>query len=217
MNYINNKYSYIFLALSSISTISYYYYKKNKNNTKKIEIKDNFLNYFPITQDEINESKILNKDRDYKDFKEKIINYSVPNKGDIYFNYNDDEKIFEYWTDIELNYRELETVTRKFCIEYNCRELYIDRKYEFQNQKELLEKIKQQQQKKNNNNNDVFVKLKDYNTKKNNNIIVLKDTIKFKKKGKISDYNEMLEKKKKDENTVKNKKISYKDFKNKIR
>ena len=80
----------------------------------------------------------------------------------------------------------LETITRKYCIEYDCRELYIDRKYEFTNKKELLKKIEEEERKKSENQSSIFVKFKDYNKKGvNNNIVVLDDTLKFKRKGKI--------------------------------
>jgi len=215
MNFLNNKYLYFFLTASSIKTIGYYLFKnKKKTEEKKIEIKDNFLDYFPITQDEIDESKNNNKNRDYKEFKEKIINYSVPNKGETYFYYDNDDELFNYWSDYELNYRELETITRKYCIEYDCRELYIDRKYEFTNKKELLKKIEEEERKKSENQSSIFVKFKDYNKKGvNNNIVVLDDTLKFKRKGKINDYKEFITKKKVDNNTDKNKPISYKDYK----
>jgi hypothetical protein len=210
-----NKYFYIAGIITSVGFYLYNYTKNYKKDNQKIEITDNFLNYFPITQEEIDESKKNNKDRDYKDFKDKIINYSVPNKGETYFYYDIEYELFNYWSNYELNYRELETITRKYCIEYDCKELYIDRKYEFKNKKELLQKFEEEEKKKSENENSVFVKFKDYNKKgTNSNVVILEETLKFKRKGKINDYNELIKNKNVNENTYNFKNsISYKNYK----
>ena len=92
--------------------------------------------------------------------------------GNVIMKYNNDRELFEYYSDVNIPYRYLETVCRKYVVTFKCPHLYIDMesaiKESEQKQKEraiaekesrkALEPEKRAEPKKN-----VFAKFKSYN------------------------------------------------------
>jgi len=114
-------------------------------------------------------------DEQLKKFKNKYIIEYTP-LGNVLMFYNHDKLAFDYYSDLTIPYRYLETVLRKYVITFNYRPLYIDMEEELKQYETKLEErekqIKQLQElqeneKKNNNNKtnskDVFAKFKSYN------------------------------------------------------
>ncbi len=97
--------------------------------------------------------------------------------GNVLMFYNHSRLTFDYYSDLTIPYRFLETVARKYVLTFNYRPLYIDmeeelkkyeKKLEEQKQKEIeiLSSVKENSLDNNTNNNkkkDVFAKFKSYN------------------------------------------------------
>jgi len=96
--------------------------------------------------------------------------------GNVLMFYNHDKLAFEYYSDLTIPYRYLETVARKYVVTYNYRPLYIDMEDELKEyekkmeEKELREKEARENDKLSNSNShvtakpkDVFAKFKSYN------------------------------------------------------
>jgi hypothetical protein len=107
-------------------------------------------------------------DEQLKKFK---MNYVIEHTplGNVLMFYNHDKLAFEYYSDLTIPYRYLETVARKYVITYNYRPLYIDMDEEFKEyenklkKKEEEEKNKYKQENVGNKTKDVFAKFKSYN------------------------------------------------------
>jgi len=102
-----------------------------------------------------------------------IIIDETPN-GNVAMRYNKEDSGFEYWSDKDISYIQLETVARKYVNSFGCTELYIDRKKLLNDKiKKLTEQIKKNFSEKNKIekitriddvvDEGVFVKLKTYN------------------------------------------------------
>lgn len=88
--------------------------------------------------------------------------------GNVIMKYNNDRELFEYYSDVNIPYRYLETVCRKYVVTFKCPQLYIDMesaiKESEQKQKERMiaekesKKALEPEPKKN-----VFAKFKSYN------------------------------------------------------
>jgi len=149
--------------------------------------------------------------------------------GNVSMRYNSDTEAFEYWSDKSVNYKYLETVSRKYVNAFGCGSLYIDRMKLLKNKvtkieeeiKENLNKQKEQDEEKKSNNSDesnkkdddVFANLKNYKTSKNEkmktkltkNDFVCDKANKYIKKGKFMDYSEWIKPSKQDneeQNTI---------------
>ena len=70
---------------------------------------------------------------------------TTPN-GFVFFRYIKDEEGFEYWCDKSIDYKNLETLARKYVNLFNCKQIYCDRK------KLLEEKLNKIYEQKNNSN-----------------------------------------------------------------
>ena len=114
-------------------------------------------------------------DEQLKKFKKNYVIEHTP-LGNVLMFYNHDKLAFEYYSDLTIPYRYLETVARKYVVTYNYRPLYIDMEEELKEyekkmeEKELREKEendKLSNLKSNVNANakpkDVFAKFKSYN------------------------------------------------------
>jgi hypothetical protein len=107
-------------------------------------------------------------DEQLKKFK---INYVIEHTplGNVLMFYSHDKLAFEYYSDLTIPYRYLETVARKYVITYNYRPLYSDMDEEFKEyenklkKKEEEEKNKYKQENVGNKTKDVFAKFKSYN------------------------------------------------------
>jgi hypothetical protein len=122
----------------------------------------------PIHIDELEQiAKQYIIDEQLKKFK---MNYVIEHTplGNVLMFYNHDKLAFEYYSDLTIPYRYLETVARKYVITYNYRPLYIDMDEEF---KEYENKLKKKEEENNqskqencvNKTKDVFAKFKSYN------------------------------------------------------
>ena len=151
--------------------------------------------------------------------------------GNVAMRYNKDTESFEYWSDKTIKYSYLETVSRKYVNMFGCTELYIDRKKHLQEKiKKLTEQIEKNKNEKEHLekstrkeeiiNEDVFIKLKKYNNKldedtKERNTITKDDYVCetaniYVKKGRFND-NELFRPSKKNKSIEKE--MTWGDFK----
>jgi len=143
----------------------------NLNKKQLLELQENAINI-----DELKEkSQQYIIDEQLKKFKNKYIIEHTP-LGNVLLFYNHDKLAFEYYSDLTIPYRYLDSVARKYVLTYNYRPLYIDMEEELKEcEKRLQEKEKQmkqqmEQQKELQENDklkskpkDVFAKFKSYN------------------------------------------------------
>jgi hypothetical protein len=109
-------------------------------------------------------------DEQLKEFKKKYIIEHTP-LGNVLMFYNHDKLAFEYYSDLTIPYRYLETVARKYVLTYNYRPLYIDMEEELKDYEKKLEdkEAKEDENEKKLDANtkskpkDVFAKFKSYN------------------------------------------------------
>jgi len=116
-----------------------------------------------------------------------------------------DETRFLYWSNRPIQYKYLETVGRKYCIVYNCRDNYINI---FRELLVAFEKPVQEQV-----HPEVFASFKQYNTKRKqikDKVVVNERCNQYVWKGKISEYNKPIV-----EPTV-IREVSYSDFKKNV-
>jgi hypothetical protein len=103
-------------------------------------------------------------DEQLKKFKNNFIIENTP-LGNVILFYNHEKLAFEYYSDLTIPYRYLETVSRKYVLTYKYRPLYIDMEKEL---KEYERKLEEKEKTKtevvvNNNKKQVFAKFKSYN------------------------------------------------------
>ena len=131
-----------------------------------------------IQQNDINMDELKEKatqfviDEQLKKFKKNYIIENTP-LGNVLMFYNHDKLAFEYYSDLTIPYRYLETVARKYVLTYNYRPLYIDMEEElkeYERKMQEKEKEKEENEKKQLLENtkgtktkDVFAKFKSYN------------------------------------------------------
>ena len=132
---------------------------------------------------------------------------TTPNYGDILMIFDSDFEYFKYYSNTkDIPHKILETVARKYCIENNCKQIYVDMYKEIYKLKKKLvnEEILKKNEKKTEKpetetetplENSVFASFKKYNKVKSgeNNVQEVKSQIKekinvFKYSGKIEDY-----------------------------
>jgi hypothetical protein len=81
---------------------------------------------------------------DISDKNEKICekNYVFAKTPDdiVVMKYNEKDETFWYWADSNIEYKNLETVARKYIKTFNCKNIYIDRKTTLENDKKEREK-----------------------------------------------------------------------------
>ena len=149
-------------------------------------------------------------------------------KGNVVLSYNVDAGSFEYYTDkySDMSYEILDTVARLFTCKFNCKQICVNYRAEVENgktkmlseieydklYKENKEKMMQEREK-----GSVFASFKSYNKKTGNNVhkkyfVITENANRFKYKGKLSDYQKLIDKPLADE-TASSKKISYADYK----
>ena len=154
---------------------------QNEINMNKKQLTD--LHENPPNIDDLKEkSRQYIIDEQLKRFKNNYVIEHTP-LGNVLMFYNHDKLAFEYYSDLTIPYRYLETVTRKYALTYNYRPLYIDMEEELKEyekkmeEKELREKELREKEendklsnlKSNTNTNmnskpkDVYAKFKSYN------------------------------------------------------
>ena len=117
-------------------------------------------------------------------------------QGNVLLRYNDHENTFDYWADDNIQYRYLETLTRKYVQSFRCEHLYINRTEELRKKFLKLKEIKKKEleDKKNNvkpkKTDSVFATLKSGNIKSNKtseNALVAAKANKYIKRGRLKE------------------------------
>jgi hypothetical protein len=131
-----------------------------------------------VQQNDIDMDELIDKakqfiiDEQLKKYKKNYVIEHTP-LGNVLMFYNHDKLAFEYYSDLTIPYRYLETVARKYVLTYNYRPLYIDMEEElkeYERKMQEKEKEKEENEKKQSLENtkttktkDVFAKFKSYN------------------------------------------------------
>ena len=184
---LNEKIEELNLKLSQIHEDSKQ--KKNKDDSIIKKLCDSIQNEININKQKITDiqenkthiDEFKKKAQQYiideqlKKFKKKIVIEHTP-LGNVIMFYNHDKLAFEYYSDLTIPYRYLETVSRKYVLTYDYRPLYIDMEEELKDyerklqekEKEKEENIKKIADSKTDINvmtkpKDVFAKFKSYN------------------------------------------------------
>lgn len=85
-------------------------------------------------------------------------------EGRVTLKYDANGQCFHYWSDKVKSYKYLETVARKYCILYNCRENYLNMFKELIKSMEAVKKIEPKV-------DDLFATFKNYENKTDNKIV----------------------------------------------
>jgi hypothetical protein len=173
--------------------------KTNKKKDEKImeqlekTIKNDIENYLlklkELEETKLDEEDLKKKarqlviDEQLKKYKNCFVIDKTP-LGNVLMFYNHDKLAFEYYSDVTIPYRFLETVARKYVVTFNYRPLYIDMEEELKNYEKKLEEIEiankekerqleetkkmvsscdDKENKENTNKKNVFAKFKTYN------------------------------------------------------
>tara|TARA_B100001093_G_C26849591_1_gene1024478 strand:- start:1694 stop:2371 length:678 start_codon:yes stop_codon:yes gene_type:complete len=176
-------------------------------------------------EDEIEPEKYEDKYRYYDEDEYDLTNSKTNEKnftmdytpdGSVIMKYNEKDEGFEYWCDTKnIKYDYLDTVSRKYCLSYDCFGIYQDRRESLKKQKEqekeeLEEKIEKKEEE------SIFIKQKKIDTKKidrSKGVVALKAN-KFIYKGKTNEC--YVFNKTRDDELVNNKtkkKMSFLDWK----
>ena len=157
-------------------------YKKDISLSKKLydsiqnEIDLNRKQLLELQEIRINIDDLREKAKQYiideqlKKFNKKYVIEHTP-LGNVLMFYNHDKLAFEYYSDLTIPYRYLETVARKYVLTFNYRPLYIDMQEELKEyEKKLQEKEEREKHEIEKSKNDsttktkdVFAKFKSYN------------------------------------------------------
>lgn len=137
----------------------------NMHEKKLLELREKSINMHEIEENAL--QYVI--DEQLKKFKKKYVIEHTP-LGNVLLFYNHDKLAFEYYSDLTIPYRYLETVARKYVLTYNYRPLYIDMEEELKEyerkleNKEAKEKLKTTSQTVSGvKTKDVFAKFKSYN------------------------------------------------------
>jgi len=144
----------------------------NINKKKILELQENVIN-FDNLKEKAHQYII---DEQLKKFKNNYVIEHTP-LGNVLMFYNHDKLAFEYYSDLTIPYRYLETVARKYVLTYNYRPLYIDMNEELKEYEKKLEEKENEIRKKQEKDKlecycntddksktkDVFAKFKSYN------------------------------------------------------
>lgn len=183
---LNEKIEQLNIQLSDIQndTRDEFHENKDENIRRKIyqtienELDIHRKQLIEIQQNDINMDELKKKatqfiiDEQLKKFKKNYIIENTP-LGNVLIFYNHDKLAFEYYSDLTIPYRYLDTVARKYVLTYNYRPLYIDMEEELKEyERKLQEKDKEKEENekkqlventKGTKTKDVFAKFKSYN------------------------------------------------------
>ena len=120
-----------------------------------------------------------------ENIKKGIVEEETPD-GLVILNYNNEIERFEYWSDKMIRYKYLEVVARKYVIIYDCKDKYVNM---FKELLEAMDKAKKEKNNKQKNEVNVFVNLKNYKKKDDDDekIVNQKANI-YKHMGKLNEY-----------------------------
>ena len=140
------------------ASVFFCYYLQKKKEKIKIEKKDPYLMYENKYKKKYD--KLASKDLDDK-FLSSLTNCMIIEntpKGNVLMTYNFKDELFRYYSDTkDIPYHYLETVSRKYVIQFNCKKIYINMKDYMKTSEEIQEKNRK-------NKNSLFV---DYKINKN--------------------------------------------------
>jgi len=178
--------------------------KNIQNETAKIPYENEmFEEYDNLEDKELTEDFV-------KDLSLNTITETIPRVGDVLMYYDSELESFVYYSKTkEIPYKYLETVARKYVIHYDCKNIYVDIRKEYENGvnkcKEIKEKEKETAEKTGtdaeptgeNKKKQLFVKLKSYNrkaevnSKQKDKIYILREhSNRYSYRGKIEEYKE---------------------------
>lgn len=190
-----SKYRFPLILLGSlgISVSSYFLFKHFLNKEKKIEEKkeEPYENKYYDKFDDLECSEL---EEDYvKSLKSNIIIEKTP-KGNVLMYYDFEKESFIYYSDTkDINYLYLETIARKYAIQFNCKKIVVDIKKELEEAKK--EKPKEEINKKTSSKNELFASFKNYNRKGtggaktvNKKFIIRENANRYSYRGKLNEY-----------------------------
>lgn len=171
--------------------VAYVIYEPNNDPENIIEQKEQK----EVTEEEVYDKKYINElkeldqqilsDSELESLKTKVIDEETP-QGLIKMYYDHEYKGFIWHCDRNhVPYRFLETVVRKYIIEYNCYNLYVDLYDEIEKGHHLAKKA---QEKLSSPNDSLFVKSKDNREQLFKQLAIKNKFLKFKYGGKIEEY-----------------------------
>jgi hypothetical protein len=196
------------IGLFNISIFVCYLLKKNNNNnSNKIKKKDPFLLYENKYKQKYKQLQSIDLNKEtLENLKNKIVIENTP-KGNVLIFYNSEEEVFKYYSDSkDIPYHYLETIARKYVIQFNCKKIYVNMIDHMKTSNEIENKYKQ-------NKNPLFVDYKFYNknqSRVNNNdtkkYIIKEKSNRYSYCGKLNDFKFLKQSSSK-------KKITFADFK----
>lgn len=189
-----SKYRFPLILLGSlgISVSSYFLLKHLFHKEKKIEEKkeEPYENKY---YDKFEELDCIELEEDYvKSLKSNIIIEKTP-KGNVLMYYDFEKESFIYYCDTkDISYLYLETIARKYAIQFNCKKIVVDIKKELE---EAKKKKPKEEIKKKENKNELFASFKDYNRKgsggsktMNKKFIIRQNANRYSYRGKLNEY-----------------------------
>lgn len=140
------------------------------------------FNYINLYYDEFDEMEKIELKKNAMDELRNLYVHEETSRGKVIMTYNSDTESFWYWTNNKnMNYRILDTVARKFSLDYNCKQICVSYKDELNNaynkiEEEKKNKIKALEELEKNGENtgenkkvNVYAQFKSYNVKSSNN------------------------------------------------
>ena len=201
------------------------------------------IEYINLYYDEFEEMEEIELDDDALKELHNLYADEETSRGRVCLTYNSETESFWYWTDNKnINYRILDTVARKFTLDYNCKQVCVSYKNELNSaydkiREEKERKLKEAEENANKNDADtaadgdsqekkevnVFAQFKNYNVRAANNdnkekdpnekqYVLAEKANRFSYKGTIEDYEKMQNRKEAPEEE-KGKKIDFATFK----
>lgn len=197
------------LSVSSYFLFNHFFkkYKEKKIEEKKEEPYENkYYDKFELLE-------CIELEEDYvKGLKKNIIIEKTP-KGNVLMYYDFEKESFIYYCDTkDISYLHLETIARKYAIQYNCKKIVVDIKKELEEAKK--EKPKEEiVSNKINDKEKLFASFKNYNRKGtggaktiNKKFIIRQNANRYSYRGKLNEYNylqsEYYKKEKKDNTEI---------------
>lgn len=161
------------------------YEEEESNELQALFDDTNYDKKYQKEFDELEEHKI--EDDELAELREKSLEEETP-LGVVKIHYNSEYGGFEWYCNTShVPYRFLETVVRKYIIEHNCLQLYVNLKEEIDKSNELVEKAREKLDKSDNNIDSVFVQKKSNNKEVLDVLAIKNKYLKFKYLGKLKE------------------------------
>lgn len=159
------------------------YEEEESNELQALFDDTNYDKKYQTEFDELKERKI--EEDELAGLQEKSLEEETP-LGVVKMHYNSEYGGFEWYCDTShVPYRFLETVVRKYIIEHNCLQLYVNLKEEIDKSNELVEKAREKLDKSDKNTDSVFVQKKSNNKELLDVLAIKNKYLKFKYLGKL--------------------------------